>query len=118
MLKKLNDSKIYKASLLSLPNYRNVIGELFESCYINNNCNENEDYLVRSGKFYIREYNLECIDSDSYSLQYIDFRIDPTTLIDITDIDNPVPVMIGVDLASCNDCTIIYNGKDGLKYIP
>ena len=100
---KLKEDSIYSAKP-TLPNYtQNVIGELYEDFYVIQTSTPSNNHLVQTGKFYIREYFV-----NDNKMDYNDFLIDPQTLMDITDADNPIHV--GCDLAREIDLTY-YNGE-------
>ena len=94
---KITEDSIFEASPTLLPKLSKVTGELCEDFYvIPVKCSDGSiiKHFVQSGKFYIREYYL---DEQSAWLSYSDYRVDPQTLIDVTDFDSPV--FVGCDLA-------------------
>lgn len=86
--------KIYTANcnILGFEEYQPV-GELFVDYSL-------DDMKIKN--YYIREYYFE----NFFSPKYNDFRIDEKSLIDVTDIENPI--VIGIDLANENDITYLY----------
>ena len=86
--------KIYTANctILGFEEYQPV-GELFVDYSL-------DDMKIKN--YYIREYYLE----NFFTPKYNDFRIDEKSLIDVTDIENPIT--IGIDLANENDITYLY----------
>jgi hypothetical protein len=104
---KITENSIFEAEPTALPNYnRKIMGELYEDFYIVpvNDGSYIKNHIVQSGNFYIREYYLD----DLGHIKQIDFKINPETLIDVTDFDNPI--FVGCDLARDLDLTY-YNGE-------
>ena len=98
----ITEDSIFETIPTLLPNYKNkVIGELYEDFYVvpikDASTNKIKNHLVQSGNFYIREYHLNFDSNKNNLFRYLDFRIDPKSLTDITDVDNPI--FIGCDLA-------------------
>lgn len=86
--------KLYTANCntLGFENYKPV-GQLMVDYSL-------DDLSIKN--YYIREYYFE----NFFDVKYNDFKIDATTLVDITDYDNPVA--IGIDLTNGKDITYLY----------
>ena len=92
----INGNSIFTAKAEAIPGY-NPIGELYEDFYlipVKDLNGESKTHLIQSGKFYIRE--LSYIQNEN-KISECDYFIDPETLIDITDYENPI--FMGCDLA-------------------
>ena len=95
--------KIYNAKAIALPFTDDPIGELYENVYIipvKDSDGVIKTHLIQGGKFYIREKYL----SSNNCIDYKDIMVDPETLVDITDYDNPIKFS-GIDLSNSSDIT-------------
>ena len=106
---KITENSIFEATPISLPLYsEKITGDLYEDFYVvpvKYSDGTIVNHYIQSGNFYLREYYL---DTESGWVDYNDFKINPETLVDVTNINEPI--FVGCDLAREIDLTY-YGGR-------